>query len=182
MSLYPTAASPHQGNKKSHWSAGFGDAASSPLSPRTPCSATSVRSRLSELTLSPHCSQTDLHSCPNCSLKWKTQQGSDVKRKKFIPSPLLQRALGQEDPATSHCSWSQLTKAGSVGSTSSPWPLRRREPELFLAQMIQHKEAFIAQQQASRASSHHASSQVLNTRGQKFLQTPDSVSSLNICL
>lgn len=183
MSIYPTATSScRQGNKKSHPSAELGDAASSPLSSQTPCSATSVRSHPPALTLSPCCSHTDLHSGPNCGFKWKSRWESNIRKHKCIPPPLLQLALWREDPDTSRRSWSRLTKAASVGSASSPWPLSRREPELFLARMIQHKEAFIAQQQASRASSHHASSQVLNTRGQKFLQTPDSVNSLSICL
>lgn len=172
----------HQGNKKSHPSADFGDAASSPLFSQTPYKATSVWSHPRELTLSPQCSHADLRSGPNCSLKRKTRWESNIREHESIPPTPFTAGVMARGPR--HLSpqlvfW--LTKAASVGSTS-PRTLSRREPELFLAWMIQHKEAFIAQQQASRASSHHASSQVLDTRGHKFLQTPDSVNSPNIRL
>lgn len=99
MISYPTATSSCcQGNKKSHLSADFGDAASSPFFSQTPWNVTSVQWHLRELTFSLFCFNTDLHSGPNCSFKWKSQWGNNVRKHKFIPTTTFTDGVTERRP------------------------------------------------------------------------------------
>lgn len=103
------------------------------------------------LPLSPRCSHTDLRSGPglepnNCS--------STVEQKKKMgihPSVPFAACFVVKGPRHFALQLILANKAVSVGFAGSHWPLSRTEPELLLARVVQHKGAFLAQQQAARA-------------------------------